>query len=250
MSAPYLTRQRHEAARRRTLTVREIRPLASDYLSIVFDCGDFGDFVSGSFDDHVKLFIPGARGEGGKPPMRDYTPRRFDRDKGEFVIEFAIHDAGPATDWARGAKPGDTIEIGGPRGSVALTDRLDWYWLIGDETAIPAISRFLEERPESHALALIAVSGPEAEVPLPTTLMHRAEWLHRPLASASDPAVILDAIARQELPDGEGFVWIAAEASVAKAVREAVLAAGHPLDRMKARGYWVSGKADSTARFD
>ena len=250
MTRQYLIRKRHEGARRRSLTVAELRQLTPGYLSILFHCDDFGGFASTAFDDHVKLFLAGEDGPDGRPPMRDYTPRAFDPDKGEFVIEFALHDAGPATDWARSAQVGDKLEIAGPRGSAALVEDLDWYWLIGDETAIPAISRCLEERPDSRVHAIVMVAGPEEEVPLPASANHEITWVHRPLAEAADPRAILRALAGLTLPDGEGFVWIAAEASVARAAREALLAAGHPLQRMKARGYWVSGEADSTTQFD
>ena len=116
-------RMRHEGARRRVLTVAEKHHASPHYLSIRFDCLDFGDFASASPDDHVKLFLPQDGPVSGRPPMRDYTPRAFDPAKGLMVIDFALHQpAGPATAWAIAAQPGDRIEIGGPRGSVLLPD--------------------------------------------------------------------------------------------------------------------------------
>ena len=38
--------------------------------------------------------------DGPKPTMRDYTPRRHDAAAGTLEIDFALHDAGPATQWA------------------------------------------------------------------------------------------------------------------------------------------------------
>lgn len=244
-------RMRHEAARRRSLTVVEKRHLTPNYLSIRFACDDFEDFVSAAADDHIKLFLQGERSAQGRPPMRDYTPRSFDPAKGEFVIEFALHeDPGPATKWAMEAQVGDCVQIGGPRGSVVISPNYDWYWLVGDETAIPAIARRLAEWPEASMTAFIAVSGPDEEVPLPTSPAHRVEWVHRPADNVADPAVLLESLAHAELPEGEGFVWIAAEASVARVLREAVVARGVPPGKLKAAGYWTSGAADTTARFD
>ena len=40
---------------------------------------------------------------------------------------------------------------------------------------------------------------------------------------------------------GDGFIWIAAEAQVTRAVRRAVEARGHPSNRLKAAGYWQTG---------
>ena len=244
-------RIRHEAARRRTLKVKNKRLLAPNYLAIVFHCDDFGDFASLSPDDHIKLFLAGAPDERGRPPMRDYTPRAFNPDAGEFTIEFALHeDPGPATAWAIAAEVGDTIEIGGPRGSVVIPGSYDWYWLIGDETAIPAIARRLSECPDSTVEVLIAVAGPEEQIDLPSSSSHKIQWLHRPPKAADKPDAFLEGIEKMSLPEGDGFVWIAAEASVAKTLREALINKGHPMKQMKAAGYWTMGQADKTARFD
>lgn len=244
-------RMRHENARRRTLVVREKHQITPHYLAIRFSCDDFDDFVSASADDHIKLFVAGERSAEGRPPMRDYTPRSFDPKKGEFVIEFALHEnPGPATSWAIGAKIGDRIQIGGPRGSVVIPDSYGWYWLIGDETAIPAIGRRIQEWPDVRISAFITVDGADEEMDLSPSDKHQINWVHRSAAESGDPAALLAAIRSVSFPEGDGFVWIAAEAGVAKAVREAILAKGHPQTQMKSAGYWTQGAADTTARFD
>lgn len=244
-------RMRHEGARRRTLIVAEKQQLTPHYLSIRFDCDDFDDFVSASPDDHVKLFLPQSSSVGGRPPMRDYTPRAFDPAAGLMVIDFALHQpAGPATAWAIAAQPGDRIEIGGPRGSVLLPDDCDWYWLIGDETAVPAIARRLTELPDAAIHVLIAVDGAEEQVALPPASDATIQWVHRPADEAHNPAALLAAVEALSLPAGRGFIWIAAEADVARHLREAVLVKGQPLAQIKASGYWTRGLADGHARLD
>jgi NADPH-dependent ferric siderophore reductase len=244
-------RIRHEGARRRNLVVAAKEHLTPGLLSIRFSCDDFADFVSAGADDHVKIFAPGDALENGKPPMRDYTPRAFDVEKGEIVIDFALHEGpGPITAWAMGAKLGDQISIGGPRGSVVIPDSYDWYWLIGDETAIPSISRRLSEWPQCQISAVIAVTGPDEEFALSGTAQHEVRWVHRPESSASDPGALLAQLTQMDLPEGAGFVWIAAEAGVTRAVREFLLERDHPQTQMKAAGYWTRGQADTTAKFD
>ena len=76
--------------------------------------------------------------------MRDFTPRRFDSKTATLVIDFALHDAGPATRWALGARAGDRLEIGGPKSSKVVPDDFDGYLLVGDESALPAIGRRVE----------------------------------------------------------------------------------------------------------
>lgn len=237
-----INRVRHEGARRRPLTVTEVRRLASAYLAIEFACDDLADFVSLSEDDHVKLFFAGEPEADGKPPMRDYTPRAWDKAAGRFTIEFALHDdPGPATAWAMAAKPGDRLDIGGPRGSMMVGHGHDWYWLIGDEAALPAIGRFLEERPDAQIHAMIAADP----IPLAASANHSVQWVQRPADQATDPAPLRDAIADRAFPSGDGFIWIAAEAGVATALREHVEASGHPSEWLKAKGYWTAGGEDT-----
>ena len=96
MHAPDLTVQRiRHPLKMRLLQVRRTRLVAPHLLSITFTGDDLNDFVSASFDDHVKLFFPqpgasepvlpiiGPEGvrmtdSGPRPIARDYTPRRYD----------------------------------------------------------------------------------------------------------------------------------------------------------------------------
>lgn len=240
-------RLRHENAGRRTLTVTSKQQLSDALLAITFACDDWAGFTSAAPDDHIKIFIPGAPFENGKPAMRDYTPRRFDPKTGEFVIEFALHEGpGPVTAWAVAAQIGDTLEIGGPRGSVVIPDDYDWYWLIGDEAALPAIARRLEEWAAKPVTSFAAVTGPGDEL----ALARPVNWVHRAAQDAADPAALIDRLGRTAFPAGDGFVWIAAEAGVTRAIREHILSRGHSQTQMKASGYWTLGHADTTAKFD
>src|SRR5262245_35718710 len=116
-----IVRVRHETRRRR-LTVLTREFITPRMLRLTLK-GDFEGFASLGADDHVKVFVPGS-GEPGE--RRDYTPRRFDAATQTLAVDFAVHDAGPATAWAINAQPGDAIEIGGPRGSQVVPYDFDW----------------------------------------------------------------------------------------------------------------------------
>lgn len=243
-----ITRHRHELKRRR-LTVRDKSRVTPNMIRIQFGGSDLADFVSLAPDDHVKLFIPAPVGE---PERRDYTPRQFDRAAGTLVVDFAVHDAGPATRWAIDAQPGDTLDIGGPRGSAVVSPTFDWWLLIGDETALPAIGRRVEELPTgARVMSLVAVTDPSEEQTFETGADHQALWVHRPLDRADDPAPLLAALQTISRPQGDGFVWIAAEARIARAVRDyLVKTRGHPLHWTKAAGYWLKGVADAHEKLE
>lgn len=97
-----------------------------------------------SFDDHIKLLLDVGDAE---PVRRDYTPRHFDVRAQELTLEFALHGDGPAAQWAAQAQPGHRATVAGPRGSFIIPMDYDWHLLVGDDTAIPAIARRLEELP-------------------------------------------------------------------------------------------------------
>jgi NADPH-dependent ferric siderophore reductase len=203
-------------------------------------------FTSPAPDDHIKVFA----GEHSEE-RRDYTPRRFNPDTNELVVDFAMHDAGPVTQWARNAKVGDPARIGGPRGSVIIPDDFDWWLLIGDETALPAIGRRIEETSVCNVTSIVAVAGPEEEQTFVTTAAHKSHWVHRSASEADNPAPLLAALKAFVPPPGDGFIWIAAEANVARPLRQHALAEmNHPFPWIKASGYWLKGSADAAENFD
>ncbi|WP_243652532.1 siderophore-interacting protein [Novosphingobium sp. PhB165] len=232
--------------RRRRLTVSRVEPLGSAMLRVWLEGDDLADFESGSPDDHIKLFFA-AEGAGPdeKPEMRDYTPRLYDTAARTLAIDFALHDpAGPATAWAKAAKPGDVLNIGGPRGSAVVTDDFDWYLLIGDETAIPQFSRRIEElRPGIPVTALVSVARGIERAPVPEREGLNWVWVEHD-GHGEDAAPLLAALGDAGLPEGEGYAWIAAEAAVAQAIRAKLTdEMGHPLGWLRSSGYWTVGEA-------
>lgn len=235
-----ITRIRRDPRRRRVM-VASVERLGQHMLRLRFTSPDLADFESAAPDDHVKLFIP----NGTETVSRDYTPRAFDTSAGTLAIDFALHDAGPATCWALAAKAGDTVEIGGPRGSVVVPDDFDWFLLIGDETALPSIACRLEElRAGVPVIVIVAVDGEEDRLALPERADCTLVWSLRAGSTDDDTDRLRAVIARLGLPAGEGFVWIAAEGTVARRLRAYVVdELGHPRAWTKASGYWVKDSA-------
>lgn len=244
---PTIERLRHELRRRR-LTVTQTARLTPHMLRVILTGPELADFVSAAPDDHVKLFLETGDGE---PEKRDYTPRRFDAARGELTLDFALHEAGPATAWALQAVPGSELTVAGPRGSQRISGPIAEWLLIGDETALPAIGRRIEEMAAgTKVTALIAVPEPADEQQFDTGAALCCQWLHRPVAAAAEAAPFLAALAERPIAPGT-FVWIAAEASVARAVRSYLLdERGHPLPWLKAAGYWRQGQADAHEKIE
>jgi len=238
---------RHEAKRRR-LSVENVTTITPKMLRITLAGSELEGFASPGFDDHIKLFFPNAAPAASdapeRPPMRDYTPR-FDAAAAKLHIDFAIHDAGPATDWALKARIGDPLEIGGPRGSAVIPMEFDWHLLIGDETGLPAIGRRLEELPAGSRALVIAEVEDEAEE---QTFVSRAEfsvhWVHRHAAPAGSSEGLLAALRAAKFPPGDYFAWAATESNVARALRRTLIdELGANRAWVKAAGYWKRGAA-------
>lgn len=218
---------------------------------------DFAAFPSLAYDDHCKLFFPKPgvpmvmpeRGPNGliwpegaeRPEGRDYTPRRFDQARQEVVIDFVLHGDGPASSWAETAKPGDTLGIGGPRGSFVVKGDFDFYLLAGDETALPAIGRRIEELPAgAKVIAFIEIADAAERQDFETQAALELHWLDR-----STGARLVDAVRNAALPSGEGYAFIAGESGVSTAIREHLVTdRGFDPDRIKAAAYWRQGEAD------
>jgi NADPH-dependent ferric siderophore reductase len=253
-----VVRVRHEL-KARLLQVKRVRSVTPHLLCITLAGADLDGFESASFDDHVKVFFPepgedkpvmpvigpdGPTFSELKPKLvaRDFTPRRYDADAGELDIEFVLHGTGPATNWAAQAQVGHYLGIGGPRGSMIIPTGFDWHMLIGDETALPAIARRVEELPAgTRVIALMEVGQPEARISFDTKADLSVEWRFR--SEAEFPgAGLLTALREIAMPEGEGYVWAAGESSLIRAARQVLCdERGVEKKRIRAASYWKRG---------
>jgi len=226
-------RVRHEL-RQRDVEVIRAEPMGSDFISVVFKADALEDFVSASFDDHIKFMFSGPDGE---QVHRDYTPRRFDRDRRELTIEFACHGDGKASEWARHAVAGQRAVIAGPRGSMIIPADYDWHLLAGDASALPAIRRRLEELAASAKAIVIVLADAADRRRFATEAQLDLHWV----GSADE---LVSTLRAMPLPPGEGFAWCAGEAAAMAVVRDVLYREkGHPKEAMRIAAYWKRGAA-------
>jgi NADPH-dependent ferric siderophore reductase len=236
---PTIERVRHDL-KLREVTVARINRVSPGFASITFQGETLADFTSLSFDDHVKFMFNDANGEQVR---RDYTPRRVDSDAREIDIEFALHGHGAAAEWARNATVGQRAIIGGPRGSMILPLAMDWHLLIGDDSALPAVTRRLEELPAgARVVAVLLVNAADRR-----TLVTRADasihWVD------SDDA-LLQVLKDLPLQAGAGLAWGGGEAALMARVRQVLVETGMPRQAAKVSAYWKRGVADHHERLD
>lgn len=259
-NAPRIARVRHELKRRR-LTVARVEHVAPKMVRVALSGAELQGFTSLGFDDHVKLFFPGTKEgsaiashslkEASSPAMRDFTPRRLDLQAGELWIDFFLHEAGPATNWASQVTVGESIEVGGPKSSTVISPQgIDSHVFIGDETALPAISRRLEELPVgARALVVLEVDA-NSRWPTPESLAElEVVWVIRKTSVDAPAHDLTDRLRTLTFPPGQCFVWVALEFHAARAIRRYLREErGIEKDWIKAAAYWQRGAAGAHDR--
>lgn len=241
---------------------------------VTFGGRALADFAYDAPDQQVKLYFPrpgqsapvlpepGADGdvmrwygafqaipEGERPWARSYTIRAHDPARGTVDIDFVLHAGagetsaeGPATRWARSARPGDVLGMFGPSAYFAEPVPLgttDWLLLAGDESALPAIGTLVEALPEgARAVVYVEVWDAAEEQPFTSAGELTVHWLHR-AASTGDGPPLVEAVRAAEFPAGSVFAWLGGEAGAVRALRRHLIGE-RGLDRRSVHftGYW------------
>ena len=162
--------------------VHSVVRLSPRFVRIELTSPAFTDLGEDGFDTRFKVVFPGRTGElppipeatedwyetwmsapdEVRSPMRTYTIRDIvrDRDYVRLVVDFVVHDdqqqngghgVGPACRWALAASRGDVVQVVAPHrlteygGTEFDPAGRRHLLLIGDETAVPAIARILED---------------------------------------------------------------------------------------------------------
>ena len=243
-----IQRVRHPfRARHVQLLAREA--ISPGFVRLTVGGSEMQDFLSAGFDDHVKLILPQdglekprlpamvdgrPQIDGERPTMRDYTPLHFDSANNTLLIDFAIHGTGPAAQWAKEAPIGQWLGLAGPRGSLLIPADLQWHWLLGDETAMPAIERRLAELPaNTRAVVRVQVSD-RADV---------RHWQSKAELDLEWVDSLEDAAQTLNIPQGEGFIWAAGESRAMIQLRKQLFAkVGADPRRMRIASYWKQGE--------
>lgn len=244
----------------RLATVVRTHQLTPHMIRVVFSGDELVGLPTGEYTDYyVKLLfpVPGVtypepfdmaqiREEFPRdkwPAMRTYTIRRWDPQLGELSVDFVVHgDSGLAGPWARSARPGDQIRLLGPGGGYIPDPTADWHLLVGDESALPAISAAIERMPAgATAHVLLEVEGPAEEQLLATPPGTVVQWLHRGSQQRRSRALV-DAVTNLQAPPGHPHVFVHGEASWVKELRRYLrLELQVPRERLSVSGYWRLG---------
>lgn len=221
----------------RELTVTQKTLITPHMLRITLGGKNIDTIPDNQESGHIKLIFPQ---EGQRPLMRTYTIRQQRAD--EIDVDFVLHDEpGPASSWAQHAKVNDSILIGGP-GPTKRIAQGDWYLLIGDMTALPAISVNLAELPDAAiGYAVIEVISKDDIQPIPHPAGIKIKWIVTP-HPGENATNLLSQVTELAWHPGNASVWIACEFNSMKALRQ-YFKHDRPVtrERLYISSYWKLG---------
>ncbi|MDO5699971.1 MAG: siderophore-interacting protein [Bowdeniella nasicola] len=209
-------------------------------------------FTSTGWDDHIKIIVrPGVRkADIGIPrgdrfewnreifsSTRSYTVRAWDGEAGVIDVDFVRHRGGLAAAWADAARPGDTIFIAGPKSCAGFSPHASYHLFVGDETALPAIARALEELPaDAQGLAILEVPSTADRQDLTHPAGVEVRYVVRDGVSAGHSRLLADEVETLHLPEGT-FAFVAGEALSITRIRRH-LRSLLPKEDVEVVGYW------------
>lgn len=195
-----------------------------------------------------------------KAARRVFTLRQFDAARASLAIDVLLHGPGLASQWARQARPGDTLAMAGPRSGFSWTPGGEWLLAVVDETAMPALATIVEHTPASrpiHALLALQHESERAYFDalqqshrhLQVTHLVRTPAQDAPDAPAPSAAAGLEeaedvarALNQARWPGGQALAFIAGESLWTARLRACLESMpGRDWHHIHASGYWRHG---------
>ena len=220
----------------RVLTVINSVLLTPNMQRITFKADDLSDFETESEGGYIKLLFNENGGtdlsdieEGTRPKMRTYTIRHLRQELNELDVDFVRHhhtvdcvsadSGGFASNWSQQAKVGNQISIVGPGSIKELTKEADWFFLVADMTALPALSAKLETLPSSAVgYAVIEINHESDKQALVKPEGMSIVWVSKSEMDSEEIGLI-QAVRTQEWKSGRVAIWSACEFSRMRQLR-------------------------------
>lgn len=237
----------------RLMTVIAAGHLTPNMIRVTLQADFVRELARGSEGANCKLFLPekgqdmssfeAQLSDGPRPVVRTYTVRHIRPEQAEIDIDFVDHgDHGPASAWARSARPGSFLGFNGPSAVKISAFHADFFVVAADMSAIPVAAATLEAMPRTaKGVAFFEITSPQDRQDINAPPGIDIHWLDHPHPHVASRQVV-DLI--EALPPFSGSVQtcIAGESSVIQAVRGYLInTRGLPKDDAYISGYWKIG---------
>ncbi len=233
----------------RPAVVEHIERATPGVVRVTFTGDDLASFGQTKPGGHMKLFFPPAgqpvdlAPDAPRPPSRTFTPRRYDVARARLEVEFALHGEGLASNWAVGARVGDSMLLSGPGGGYPVPEGVRHIVIVADDTAIPAAGMIIEALPrDCEATLLLEISDIGDEREISPLIANRPTWLHRAPVGARPGTLLEVAVGALPPQAADTAWWVACEAAAMRRIRDRLLKErGVAPARLHTRGYWKAG---------
>ncbi|MGO1297266.1 MAG: siderophore-interacting protein [Vibrio sp.] len=210
------------------LTVIATERISPNYQRIQLQGDSIAHFDAECIGGYIKLqFTPqgstdlSTLDDSVRPVLRTYTIRDFDPQSHILTLDFVRHEVkdpccGFAARWALECQVGDSIQIAGPGKSPGINTSGDWFFLVADMTALPALSAQLTALPaDAQGYAVIEVADANDAQTLTAPEGMDIIW-----HVAGQGTELVDAVKALTWRAGQCAVWCACEFDAMRAFRQ------------------------------
>lgn len=217
------------------LTVTGRREISPHYLRLSFDAGG----MLAEHAVHPTMWIRMWFADGDRLHQRGYTLVDPDPATDTVDIEFALHE-GIASDWARAAQTGDTIEATVLGSKFALPEPPPrGYVIVGDSASLPAINSLLNAIDGAPAQVFLE-AGYDDDKDLPVARGADVTWVDR----QNDGEALVKKVQSAAFDARDHFGWVACDSRTTRSVKKVLQSDfGIPRKSIAARAYWMVGRS-------
>ena len=259
-----LLRARREPPPFRRCSIRSILPRGERLTRLVLEGPELDGLEAGLPAASVRMLLPRSpdgelelptwtgnefrHDDDRRPAIRTLTPLRVDIDEHgatTLAVEIVRHEHGALADWLAVAGTGSPVAISGTGRGYAIDLDASSFLLLGDESAIPAISTLLEALPETMTVdVVVEIASTDGRVGLPPHPGATVRFVE--LAPAADPGSAMLAALVTDPANQPDRIWVAGEAAGVQRIRRHLFdELGTSRSRATVRGYWKLGRAES-----
>jgi len=205
--------------------------------------GDAAD-LAGVAGNDVMVLVSGG---DGSMLRRRYSVRSVDPAADTFTLWVSRTHVGPAARWATSVRPGDEVDIVGPRGKIPLDELADWHVFVGDVSSLGAFYRMAQsiEAP-GRAVFIVEIDDPADALTatFDEGLGVTAIFVDRDGRSHDDPSGLLSGLAAFTLPPDDGHAYLFGEFHVMRAVKTALIDRGFSAAQISLKAFYRIGQSN------
>ena len=185
----------------------------------------------------------------GEVLYRRYSVRGVDALHDEFRLWITVNHDGPGSDWVRSARPGDLVEIVGPRGKILLEDAADWHLFIGDVSGLATFYRLADSvEVPGRAIFIIEIDALDdaIEPSFNSGLQVTSIFIDRAGRPTGDCSGLLGVLEEFSFPPELGHAYLFGEFQVTRALRGELLARGLDPEQISQKAFWRSKRRNES----